>query len=441
MAPHLAFLDQKITDTISGRNKSRRLIVSMPVRHGKSLLCSKYLPAWFIGTYPDKRVILTSYEADFAAEWGGAARDLLKDHGKLFGEDVKVNPGSSSTSKWNLLGREGGMQTAGVGGPITGKGADLLIVDDPVKNAEEANSETYREKAWQWWLSTAYTRLEPNGAAIIIMTRWHQDDLVGRILQNEKDGGEHWEHVSIPAIAEDNDPLGRAPGEPLWPERWPIERLRQKEIDIGPYWWSALYKQQPIQSGGAEFPSEYFEDHIWANGWPDRFEDSAAACDPSKGKNTKKGDYAATVFVGETQGMVWVDAIMDRIPAPEIVRRGIAFCATHRPNSFGVEGNAFQELLAPLFEQEAREQGVIVSPMLIHNHIDKRIRVSRLGPFLANKRIRFRNTPGCRLLVQQLKDFPLGMHDDGPDALEMAIRLLSYGKQVSPDEIDERIYV
>ena len=138
------------------------------------------------------------------------------------------------------------MVTAGVGGPITGKGADILIIDDPVKNAEEANSQTYRDKTWEWYQSTAYTRLEPKGAIILIMTRWHEDDLAGRLLKHMQNGtGEKWEVINLPAIAEENDLLGRKPGEPLWPERYDLKELNRIKDTTGSYWWSALYQQRP----------------------------------------------------------------------------------------------------------------------------------------------------------------------------------------------------
>lgn len=236
--------------TLVGVDGIRRLIVTMPPRHGKSELCSKYLPAWYLGVYPDHRVILSSYEASFAADWGRKARNVLEEHGnEVFGIQVATSP--SSAHHWNIARHSGGMQTAGVGGPITGKGANLLIVDDPVKNAEDAASETMRHKAWEWWQSTAYTRLEPNGAAIVIQTRWHQDDLAGKLLADQEQGGERWRVVNMPAISDD----GRA----LWPERFPLERLRDIQRTLGSYFWSALYQQRPTPPEGGKFKRDWFK--------------------------------------------------------------------------------------------------------------------------------------------------------------------------------------
>lgn len=248
LAKHLLTLDRAITDTLTGTDGIRRLIVTMPPRHGKSELCSKYLPAWFVGTRPDKRVILASYEADFAASWGRKARTIIEDHGSMFG--ITVDNQSAAATNWNIAGRLGGMQTAGIGGPITGKGADLLIVDDPIKNAEEANSQTYRDKTWDWFLSTAYTRLEPNGAVIVIQTRWHEDDLAGRLLRHATSGGDPWRVVKFQAIGND--------GAALWPARYNVDDLAAIKRAVGSYVWSALYQQEPLPPGGEFFKREWF---------------------------------------------------------------------------------------------------------------------------------------------------------------------------------------
>jgi hypothetical protein len=155
---------------------------------------------------------------------------------------VRVRDDSSARHRWGLAGYAGGTVTAGVGGPLTGRGADVLIVDDPIKNAEEANSELQRERAAEWFKAVALTRLEPNGSVILIATRWHMSDLIGRVTRDEPD---RWRAVNLPAIAEDKDELGRAPGEALWPERWPLQALEATKRSIGSYWWSAMYMGRP----------------------------------------------------------------------------------------------------------------------------------------------------------------------------------------------------
>jgi predicted phage terminase large subunit-like protein len=241
-----------LRDIAAGRTK--RLMVFMPPRHGKSELISKFFPAWYLGTFPNNHVILVSYEADFAASWGRKAREVLDELGEEFGVTVKQE--SSAAKHWEIEGHNGGMDAAGAYGPITGKGADVLIIDDPVKNAEEAYSPVQREKLWDWYQSTAFTRLEPNGAIILVMTRWHQDDLAGRLLKQEPG---QWDVVSLPALAEADDILHRTEGEALWHERFPVDQLLEKKKAVGSYWWSAMYQQRPVPIEGGFFKSDWIQ--------------------------------------------------------------------------------------------------------------------------------------------------------------------------------------
>lgn len=254
---HLDLLNRKLGRVAIGSIK--RLLITMPPRHGKSEFTSKYFPAWYLGTFPDRRVILASYESDFAMTWGRKVRDLLQEHGPvIFG--VGVRKDSTAANRWGIEGHPGGMDTAGVGGAVTGKGAHLLIIDDPVKNAEEAASETMRNKAWEWFTSTAYTRMEPGGAIIVIQTRWHEDDLAGRLLaRGEAELGETWDVVDLPAMAREGDILGRAPGEALWPERFTADDLANIRQNIGEYFFSALYDQTPTPPGGGMLKSIWFQ--------------------------------------------------------------------------------------------------------------------------------------------------------------------------------------
>ncbi len=244
----------------------------MPPRHGKSNLVSEWFPVWYLGLWSDDRVILASYEADFASTWGRKVRDHVNEFGPThFG--ISVSEDSFAKDRWDLVNAAGGMMTAGAGGPITGKGADLFIIDDPVKNDEQALSETFRKHQWDWMLSTALSRIEPNGVMVVIMTHWHGDDLGGRIergdLEHDPDHKEPWTILKMPALAIENEPawplgIGRKVGEPLWPERWPeseLQRMRSERTDIhtgGAYWWSALYQQDPQPDQGNIIKREWF---------------------------------------------------------------------------------------------------------------------------------------------------------------------------------------
>jgi len=225
-------------------------MVMMPPRHGKSELVSKWFPAWYLGLFPDNRIILSSYEAQFAASWGRRARDILEEYGQSrFG--ISIRQDSHAADWWEIEDHEGGMFTAGVGGPLSGKGAECAIIDDPVKNAEEAASPTMREKIWEWYLSTLETRLHKNGSIILIQTRWHEDDLAGRLLKIQ---GDRWEVLSLPAIAEQDENYGdwkRAKGAPLCPELIPMSQLQ--EYKANDFWWASLYQQRPFPRGGGIF--------------------------------------------------------------------------------------------------------------------------------------------------------------------------------------------
>lgn len=265
MARHLELLDRLAVKL--ARRDIKRLIITLPPRHGKSSYISKWLAAWWLGVFPDQRVILTSYSADLAFHWSGQARAVLEEHGRgIFG----VAP-AGPQGGWGIEGRQGGLRAAGVGGPITGFGADLLIADDLVKNSEEAMSETVRESTWQWWNSTAWTRMEPDGVCVQIGTRWHLDDPIGRTLKGmqEDPSSEQWTLVNLPAIAEeDEEPqpigLGRKQGEPLWPERFDLPVLEQIRKQLGEYFFRSLYQQSPVPPGGGMFKAEYFNQRVRA---------------------------------------------------------------------------------------------------------------------------------------------------------------------------------
>ncbi len=421
MGRHLTLLDRALADLAARRIE--RLIVMMPPRHGKSVLTSQFFPAWYLGTHPEHRVILASYEAGFAAGWGRRARDVIAEHGeRLFG--VALRGDSAAAHRWDLAGQPGGMITAGVGGPITGRGADLLIVDDPVKNAEQATSETYRAKAWEWWTSTAFTRLEPNAVAVVVQTRWHEDDLAGRLLREQPE--ENWQVIRLPAIAEKFDALGRHPGQALWPERYPLARLEKIRGSLPVYWWQSLYQQQPSQHQAVLWPPEYFEgSELWFDDWPSDLQLRVMTLDPSKGTGSKHADYSAYVLLGvQTGGDLWVEADLSNTRPPlALVDDGVALYQRFRPDAFRIEGNAWQDLLGPIFAEAFRKQGLLhAQPSALFNHIKKQLRIENLDSLLRARQIHFRRTPGTELLVKQLKDFPVAKHDDGPDALEMAVR-------------------
>lgn len=226
-ANHLRLIDHAIMRTLRDPTSPRIVIIEAPPRHGKSEFLAKWMPAWYLGCFPENRVILTSYEANFARQWGRKVRNILDEHGWQYFR-IRVQRDNRSATEWSVADYGGCMQTAGAGGALTGKGAHCLIVDDPIKNAEQARSARQLDALWDWWESTVVTRLEPGGIAIVIATRWNERDPSGRLVAAAVDGsGEPITRIRLPALAEHDDPLGRAPGDALWPSRFSRERLEQ----------------------------------------------------------------------------------------------------------------------------------------------------------------------------------------------------------------------
>jgi predicted phage terminase large subunit-like protein len=355
--PHLLLLSDKIMQVATGQIP--RLIVTMPPRHGKSELISRYGPAWFLGNYPNSKVMLAAYEAKFAASWGRKARDVLVEHGQeIFG--VRVSDRTSASDYWEIAEHDGVMVTAGVGGGLTGKGARLLVIDDPVKNAEEASSEVIQLKQWEWWISTARTRLEQNAGAILVMTRWNEADLAGQLLAAAaEEGAEPWEVLNLPAFAEDaDDALGRAEGEPLCPELFdkPTLELTRKQSS---YWWASMYQQRPMPAEGGLFKRADFrwfhedpENNLYwmrrdQDGQPDkpvgrdhiyRF----VTCDPAFSEK-ETADYTALCLWGVTP---WMDLLLLDVERVRFDVENLAaairrYYDLHLPTDLRVESKAY----------------------------------------------------------------------------------------------------
>ena len=236
------------------RGEIRRLMIFTPPRHGKSELVSRRFPAWYLGRRPERQFISASYGADLAADFGRDVRNILAspEFAALF-PGIGLAADSASKARWHTnLG--GSYVAAGVGTAITGRGADILNIDDPVKDRVEAESSTTRESVWSWYTSTAYTRLMPGGCVILTMTRWHEDDLAGRLISEMANGGDQWEILDLPALALNlDDALGRQKGEAVWPERYDAQALDGIRLAIGERDFGALYQQRPRPADGALF--------------------------------------------------------------------------------------------------------------------------------------------------------------------------------------------
>ncbi len=431
------------------RGEIKRLMIFLPPRHSKSETATIHFPAWYLLRNPEKRVIVTSYSADLAKTFSRRTRGIVREVGmELFG--IELSDESASVEQWALNGHHGLYIASGVGGGITGQGASLLVIDDPVKSADEANSPTYRQRVWDWYTSTAYTRLEPDGAVVIILTRWHPDDLAGRLLQEMDNGGDQWEVLSLPALAENaNDPLGRELGQPIWPERYGVEDFERIRRAVGPYVWSALYQQRPQDIEGGAFKATWFkwytrsevhfneqEERWYFQGEPMRL---FQGVDPAISTRTSADEFVIfTIGVTPTSRIVLLDVFHDHLeftdqPA-KIVQKYQEWC----PERVGVETNAYQMAL---------KQAVVKDSMVpvkgMHHGTDKYTRIMTMAPYFENGQVYCRQAvdtepswidsarlPGIRIHGRYRKFYEQAVtysasaaHDDIVDALQNAIDL------------------
>ena len=259
-ARHLDLIDDAFRRIAAG--EKLQVMLTMPPRHGKSQRASRWGPLWYLRRHPEKRVMLASYGAELADGHGRWVRDQLRTYGDTMG--VRLDPNSRAANRFDLEASRGssvrgGMVTAGVGGGLTGLGFSLGIIDDPFKGSEDANSPAQRERVWDWYQSVFYTRRAPGASLILINTRWHENDLSGRILENEPD---NWLQIDLPAIAfEDSDALGRTPGEPLWPAQYDANELADIKRSVGERVWWSLYQQRPRPLEGGVWKWPWITEH------------------------------------------------------------------------------------------------------------------------------------------------------------------------------------
>ncbi|MGW2845339.1 terminase large subunit domain-containing protein [Streptomyces sp. NPDC001274] len=255
-ARHLDLIDQVFRDI--ARGIPRKVLITMPPRHGKSRRAARWAPLWYLSRHPDHRVMIASYSADLADDHGRWIRDAINGYGDQIG--LYLHAGSKAANRFDLADEhgnrlDGGLVTAGVGGGLTGKGAHLAIVDDPIKDAADAESPTMRRRLWDWWTSVLNTRIEPGGSILVIQTRWHEQDLAGRILAG--DDAADWTVLDLPAIADsEDDALGRSVGTPLWPVRYGRKALEKIRRAVGERVWWSLYQQKPrpLEGGVWKWP-------------------------------------------------------------------------------------------------------------------------------------------------------------------------------------------
>ena len=420
------------------KRKIPRLAVEMPVRHGKSLMVSLAFPDWWLGHYPDDRVILASYAAEYAASWSRQARDTMRTYGPpIFG--VEVSDESSAADRWDIKSRAGGMISAGVGGSITGYGADLAIIDDPIKNPEQVDSPTQLEKMDDWYESVLETRLNNVDAPIILMlSRWSKQDLLGRMEDRMGKGLEKWTVLRLPAIAEDKDPLGRKIGEALWPEKWPIEYLQKRQREMKPRWWNALYQQSPIAVGGNTCNPDWWKFWIIKPVY-----NLVIQAYDTAFKKKKKSDYSVCQTWGAcAQGYHLIHHWRDKVTFPGLKRKSIELYNQFNPDMVIIEDAAsgqslLQELEeirpGPCRDGEVRPRTKIP----IDEFTPDRDKISRANAItgLIDAGLVFLPT-GAEFnseIIKEWTDFPNGEHDDIVDTGSMA---LEYLKKNAPLDVE-----
>lgn len=416
----------------------KRLIINMPPRHTKSEFGSYLLPAWFLGKFPNKKVIQTSHTAELAVGFGRKVRNLVgsEPFQQVF-PDVALVSDSKAAGRWST--NKGGEYFAiGVGGAVTGKGADLLIIDDPHSEQEAmigAHDVSVYDKVYEWYSSGPRQRLQPGGAIVIIMTRWAKRDLTGQVLgsstRSEKVG--EWEVIEFPAIMPS--------GQPLWPEFWPLEQLEALKAELPISKWSAQYQQDPTSEEGALIKREWW--NVWEKDRPPACEAVITAMDTAFEK-TQRADFTACVTFGifmhpNDKGtlipnLILLDAWKEKMEFPELKAVTFQYYKNWQPDMFVVEKKASG---GPLV-QEIRASGVPVTEFTPTRATgDKIVRVNAITDIFASGVVWAPDTDFSREVVEECAAFPSGDHDDFVDAVTMALMRFRQGGFVLPTDEQE----
>lgn len=392
------------------------LIIEEPPRHGKSQLASVYFPAWYLGRNADKEIITASYSGDLAEKFGGETRDLISDEQYKLIFETRLKHDSKSKGKWET--EQGGSYTSvGRGGATTGRGANVLLIDDPLKDREEAESKVIRDKCWDWYRSVALTRLEKGGAVVLIMTRWHTDDLVGRVIEKAVEMGKKFKRIRFPAIAEEDEKY-RKKGEALWPEKYPLVKLQEIKDTIGVYDWQALYQQNPIASEIQEFKQEWFQ-YFTDEDVKDKDLYYYALVDLAI--SDKQGaDNTAVVVIGKEIGKpeIYVDDIYAGHFDPlQVIEYLFALKARYRGKFIrvGIESVAYQKALHYFLADEMKKRQSYFDCVELKAKNAKEMRIRGLIPLYKTHVLFHRNNQ--KELEEELLVFPRGKHDDRADAL------------------------
>ncbi len=401
--PYLRYVQAHLDKVTAG--KIDRLMLFLPPRHGKTEMTTIRYPVWRLERRPEMRVIIGAYNQLLANKFSRKARRIAEQRLELAQDHMAVEDWETATG--------GGIRAVGVGSGITGQGGHLIVIDDPVKSRKEAESPTYREAVWDWYTDDIYTRLEPGGAIVLIQTRWHEDDLAGRILASEDAAS--WTVVSLPAEAEENDPLGRVPGEALCPDRYPVEVLARIRTVLGSLSYYALYQQRPQPETGAVLQRQWFPrrgpiDRRFAT-WVIQAWDTAY-------EEGQESDYSACLTLGVQPPWIYVlDAWRARIETPELLRQMKAKYEQWRPNVVLVEDRGSGKTS----KQTLRAQTLL--PIVGVQPVGSKVARAKLVTGMCEAgRVIIPPVPWGDDLLDELVRFPSGPHDDQVDAFVYALR-------------------
>jgi predicted phage terminase large subunit-like protein len=423
------------------RGEVKRLIINMPPRHTKSEFASYLLPSWFLGMYPGKKIIQTSHTAELAVGFGRKVRNLVdSDAYKDIFPDVALQSDSKAAGRW-ATNYGGDYFAIGVGGAVTGKGADLLIIDDPHSEQEAALSETNPEiydKTYEWYTSGPRQRLQPGGAIVIVMTRWSKKDLTGQVLKAAAQrSGEEWEVIDFPAILPS--------GKPLWPQFWSLKELSALKEELPNGKWMAQYMQQPTSETSAIVKRDWWQE--WDRDDPPFCDFTLMSWDTAFEKSNR-ADYSACttwgVFyqenpdTGKTDtNIILLNAFRDRMEFPELKRVAIEHYKEWQPDSVIIEKRASG---APLI-YELRAMGIPVQEFTPVKGNDKISRLNAVSDLFASGRVWAPNTHWAEEVIDEVASFPSGEHDDYVDSVSLALMRFRKGGYIrtSLDEEDEPI--
>jgi predicted phage terminase large subunit-like protein len=422
IAKHHALLIQALEEIERGEHD--RLILALPPRHGKSTLTSMLFPAWYLGRHPDRSIIAASYSQEFALDFGRRVRQFMLDpkHALIFPKSI---PLPDNLSAHRLAFAQGGhYYAAGIGGPIVGRGANIFLIDDPIKSRAEASSAAMRSSLRSWYESVCYTRLEANGAVILILTRWSQDDLAGWLLREHASDG--WRVLSLPAIAEKNDLLKRKEGEPLWPQRFPLAELERRREAIGTREFLSQYQSRPVAEEGNVFRLEWFR--RFNDRQRPKLSQTVIAMDCAF-KTGAENDYTVLMVIGESQtGYYILHVTRERLEFPELKRRSLALAEAWSPNYCLIEDASSGTSLI----QSLRSETILpVLPVKVST--DKVSRAHACSPMVEGGKVYIpESAHWVRDFLDEVSSFPAGAHDDQVDSLSLGLNYLRENKWTRP---------